>query len=702
MQKKGSWKNVGKVIFITWCAITLIIYIYFPGAISQTHDATLHGFSTLAGKLSRISPYRFLVGILLAVTGIGIYATSCVSLGMRVSGIFHLERMSDNDNSPWRDALIPTYLLVGNVIYSVVFLTLATTFTLNTSLSALILIIGFLAGMEKFKKLTIPKPRIGEGYGKFLSISMLIVLVVSIFHSSARISYDASAIYFSAAKLTAFKNHATFYLEHSFPASNLHSVIQSSAILQIFGDQAARMVSWLFGTVIIGFALALAKFGRVSPMAIRILPVLILTSTAFLDQMGDGKVDLLGTAYSLAGVYWIAVGAKDNDSSQNQRPFLLAGIFIGFSSILRPYNAILLGVYITVYLSQKLKPTRQSLINIGRHVLWMGCGAIGFAIYHLYINKVILNDALAFLNALTAINPTDGPWDYNPESEWVNKLLYPFVVTFKNSGASLGNITPLVVAFLPALALSDIRKNTKLSAKVSRLVISAGTALLIWVLLIFTVVEVRYVMFLWILLYLPVAEIIATGINTNNLMIKGLTVCSIFFLVSFIIIRSLYISFSTYSPINSQKNPTCFDTDDCLIINAINDTAGEGARVLTLSGLRYYLRNDLFVCSTDHEEFKIFQTLDPENEEIFWLEVYRRGYQYIAFEEGYVTDSALLKIVPGPNNTPSWITLEPIFGKPGDKKIAYRILVNEPPLDIEWTCRQNNSTKKWEVIQESP
>ncbi len=56
--------------------------------------------------------------------------------------------------------------------------------------------------------------------------------------------------------------------------------------------------------------------------------------------------------------------------------------------------------------------------------------------------------------------------------------------------------------------------------------------------------------------------------------------------------------------------------------------------------------------------------MNPADLEKFWVEVYRKGYKFIAFEEGYVTDSAQIKIIPEPwNNTPPWITLVPIFGK---------------------------------------
>jgi hypothetical protein len=698
--KHKIWPLISKAAWLFWALACLVIFMYYPGAISQIQDATLYEFSTLPEKLSRIPPARYFTDTLIAIAGMAFYAVSCTSLGMALSKIFRLDTTKNSDDLQWKYALIPTNLLIGNAVFSVVLLALAATSNLTRVNSILILSIGFLSGLGKFRKLPAPNFHITDRLGKYLFAFSLLIVAAAIFHSSARLSYDAASMYFSIAKLTAMENRADFYMENSFPVSALHSVIQYSSILQIFGDQAARLVTWLFGLTVLIIAMALAKLARMSPLAVRILPVLILTSTAFLDQMGDGKVDLISTAYSLAAIYWNTAASKDKE--QNYRLYLLSGFFIGFASILRPYNSFLIGVFILAYIAQEASLNREFLIRTAKQLTWLAFGAVGFAVYHMLINTMLFDNPLAFLNSLTTVSPTTAPWDYKPESEWTNKLLYPLVVTFKNSGASLGNITPLVVAFIPAIAIWEISNGIRIQKELSRLIISACVALLSWILLIFSVVEVRYVMFLWIILFLFIAEVISGAIQTVNVMIKGLALCSMFVMLSFILIRSLYVSFSTYSPIDDLGNPICFDTDHCLIVKTINDSADQGDRVLTLSGMRYYLRNDLFACSTNHDEFRKFQKANSEDEEEFWREVYRQGYEYIAFEEGYVTDSAQINIIPGPGNVPQWITLDPIYGEPGDTKIAYQIHASDPPIDIEWVCRKNNETGNWQVQPAAP
>jgi hypothetical protein len=163
-------------------------------------------------------------------------------------------------------------------------------------------------------------------------------------------------------------------MENTFPVSVFHAVIQDSAGMQVFGDQSARMISWLFGVMNIAIAIALADLVGVSSLARRILPSLILTSTAFLDQMGDGRVDLISSVYSLAAVYWMAVRYE---SRQSQFLYFCQVVY-RFSCILR--HIIFCSEY-SFYLHLTTNRTGFLLLQAARHAngwLW----GSRFAIYH--------------------------------------------------------------------------------------------------------------------------------------------------------------------------------------------------------------------------------------------------------------------------------------------------------------------------------
>ena len=682
-----------------WALAVIVIFMYFPGALSHIHRATLYDSSMLPERLAKIPVAAYFWNTAVAFLGVAFFGLSCILLGMRIASVLHMDKVLNTNISSHWGAFLTTCFLIGNAVFSFIFLTLASLSYFSAVHSIIILSLGFLSGLTKLKRIPAPTFRFNTNHEKIFAVLSITVLVVTLFQSASHLSYDASAIYFSVAKLTSLQHHAGYYLENTFPVSVLHSVISYTAVMQIFGDQSARIISWLFGVANIVIAVELADLVGTSTLARRILPILILTSTAFLDQLGDGKVELFSSAYALIAIYWLVTQIQV--AGQNQAFSFLAGCFIGFSCILRPYNVFLLGIFVLAYFIQQIKRGRFLFLEAAQHIAWMVLGASGFAIYHLALNKIILGSPFAFWTSVTGINP-EGPWDFKPEVIWIYRLLYPFVVTFKNTGASLGNITPLVLVFLPILAVREIRKNIILQKEAWQLIISAAIALISWVILFFAIVEVRYVLFLWIILFIPVSEIVARAFVTKNILLKNTAIWAVVLLMGFSLMRSAYISTFTYSPVDGKGNPQCFDNTVCGHFAAINKTADPGERVLTLSGYRYYLRIDLFSCSTNHTEYETLKDLSAQNADIFWLEVYRQGYGYIAYEKGYTTDHALFEIIPSPDNTPDWIKLEPIFGKPGDLQIAYKINVIDPPIRVETMCKRNEVSGIWKVQPATP
>jgi hypothetical protein len=306
-------------------------------------------------------------------------------------------------------------------------------------------------------------------------------------------------------------------------------------------------------------------------------------------------------------------------------------------------------------------------------------------IYHLFANWMIQGDPFAFLSSVSNINPSSGPWDYNPDQILATRLLYPFIATFYNSPQTLGNISPLFVAFLPALLIQDIRKKVQLSQQLYILFITALVTLLLWIFLFFTVYEIRYVLFLWAILFMPLAEIIAAALENQDRLLQSAVGTLIVVLLAFTVLRTLYISLDTYSPIDKNGNPQCF----CDSLSPINESASPGDRVLTLSAYRYYLRSDLFACSTKHDEYRNLRNAANINPEAFWLEVYRQGYKYISFEVEYTTKHLRMGIIPSPENAPGWLELQPLYTSPEGTHIAYRIEVRNPPTDAVMACNLN-------------
>jgi hypothetical protein len=131
-------------------------------------------------------------------------------------------------------------------------------------------------------------------------------------------------------------------------------------------------------------------------------------------------------------------------------------------------------------------------------------------------------------------------------------------------------------------------------------------------------------------------------------------------------------------------------------LRPINEAATPGDRVLTLSAHRYYLRTDLFACSTQHEEYRGLKSAAQSGAETFWQEVYRQGYEYIAFEEEYTRRHLRMGIIPGPDNAPEWLELQPLYTGQDGSNLTFRIDIKTPPGNAEAECKLNE-LGIWEV-----
>ena len=701
--KQSSW-SIGKILFLAWFVLCITIFVYAPGRVSYIHWVNLANFSDLSEKLARIDLAVYALDLLSAIGGIIIFSFACVSLGLLL--LYRLKLDAEKDHSALsRLAFLATAFMLGHGVFSLVFLALVSCQLLTPVLTILILSFGFISGLGALKtifsqwtKIENIKDASLDKWQKVIGWLLTCILLASLLYSSARISYDSTAVYFSDAKLTAMTHRIQYFTDDSFVVSIFQTAIEFTALIQIFGEQAARLFSWICGLVIIIFSLTLGEKIGLNKAARLFLLALLLTSTAFLDLMGDGKVDLASSAPAVAAIYWMFI---ERQKSAPQRSMLfLVGLFSGLAMVARPFNIILMGGFTTLFYLMEIVFTREKqtlkIKQLTFSLFWIGVGAAGIGIFHLFVNWAILGDPFAMLSNASRVDSSKWQWAFDPNQILAIRLLYPLAVTFLNTPQSLGNVSPLFVAFLPALLAPKIRSNIQLTKSGNGLLLSSIVILALWIFLFFTVVEIRYVFFLWIILFLPIAQLASAFLTNIDFYFRNTVFSVITGLLIFIALRTTIISIDSYSPINQAGNPQCYDSPFCEYLRPINEIAPEGARVLSLSAFRYYLRSDLFVCSTSHEEYSILQKLSREDPEAFWVEVYRQGYQFIAYENDYTTRHLQFGMVPSPENTPDWLNLEPIYGKPSGLEIAYRIHVTKPPANAEFICEKND-LQIWEV-----
>ncbi len=693
----------GKALVLIWAILCIFLFVISSGKVTYVQWSNLSEWRLLGGKLGRLDPIDDILNLFQALTGIIIFSIACTSLGAFVVRKTRIYNPSSARSTLPAWAGLATDFLVGQTLFSLIFLTLGGLYRLTSTYVLIIISIGSLLGLGYIKndfagaflgiRLYWKDNLGGKKYRIMVWLSMSI-LAASLFYSTARISYDSTAVYFSDAKLTAMAGYIQFFAEDNFVASSFQSGIQYTVLIQVFGDQSARLFSWVCGIILIILSLAIAERLGISRQARPVLVALLLTSTAFLDLMGDGKVDIISSALALAAVYWMITESQNATPSKPR--LMLIGFFTSAAVIARPFNAFLLGIFVILFYAQRIylklgfQPLSYKLFITS--IFWIGIGSLGMGAYHLFANWMILGDPLGFLSVIPKINPSGGPWNYNPNTILAIRLLYPFVATFYNSPQTLGNISPMVIAFLPTLLVPGLRRNVRLSKELYVLFFISLTTLVLWIFLFFTVYEIRYVLFLWIILFMPLAELIAEVLENRDFVFQNILSMVVIGLLLFIAIRAIYISVDTYSPVDEDGDPQCF----CQFLGPINQTATPGDRILTFTAFRYYLRSDLFACSTKHDEYRQLRSAAQKDAESFWVAVYEQGYKYIIYQYDYTTEHLQMPFIPGPDNAPEWLELEAIYGAPGDVHIIYLINIKDPPSQVKTSCRQN-MTGIWEV-----
>ena len=700
-----------RIIFLLWAMLGTLFFAALPGRASYVHWSTLQDIPLFIEKIGRIDALAYIRDLFVSCAGILIFSLANLSTGLAVFQLTKLgDRLPQSENAD-RMAFLGTAFLAGHGALSLAWMTLALKGWLNPVIISLVMLFGVILGLKPIRHTILPwlrargmRESFPETRDRIFLAAGSTILILTLLYSSARLSYDSVAVYFSDAKLTALSGTIRYFTDDSFVVSIFHTAAQFSAIMQLFGDQTARLFSWTHGIVMILFSILIAEKTGLSRQARLYLFLSLVTSTAFMDLFGDGKVELVSSSPIMAAVYWMLVESRNSTSQKSL--LLLVGFLLGLAMVARPYNIMLAGGLTGLYSLQyaflgSWKKQTKPMKRMFDAAFWIGMGALVVGAYHLFANWYLLGNPFAMLANAAAVTPSKWQWAIDPEQLLLLRWLYPFVVTYLNTPQSLGTISPLLVGFLPALFIKEVREKIALSPDVRALSFISALVLLAWIFASFMVMEVRYVFFLWIFLYLPLSETIAKMFEHGPKIVRIVSSATIFFLLGFIALRTIFIAFDAYSPVNAQGNPQCNDSRFCDYLKSINQSAFFGDRVLTMGAFRYYLRTDLFACSTSHTEYQRLRAASKQGSLEFWEEVYRQGYKYIAYENDYTSRHLQFAFIPSPDNAPEWVSLEPIAGKPGDLQIAYRITATNPPIEVEASC-QISTTGVWEVRLPAP
>jgi len=674
-----------------WLVLTLILFL------SANRLSYLHLFfpeQIGAGRLTLIDSFTFISQTVKATIGIILFSIAAFFCG---SLIFKWPEFSVVKSV--------TAVAIGQISCSVILLTTLSLWSLEKWVTLAILLIGTVSGGLWIGYWIRYRLSLGITFTKrtFLTIknSAIAILLVAIFlaclaYSSSRLGYDAVAYYFSHARILAITGELIlFYPKTAFAVSDLHSSILFSAITQLFGDQAARMLSWVNGGVILLAGWEIGKKAWLSWRARLYSLTLLLTSTAFVDLLGDGKVELISTAPIVLALCWM----MDSLQNPSRGQFLLIGALLGFAIIARPYNIFIVPVFTVLFYLIQVFPffRKEGLMaawHFARPALWMLPTLLTIGGFHLWQNAFWLGSPFAPFNHAQSLDVDDWHWQFDPTTLNMLRLLYPLTVTFLNTPQSLGNISPLFIGILPFLLLGKVRNQFHLPETLRSLLLPALATLILWITLFFTVVEIRYIFFLWILFFLFGAQVIEAALDTLEKGYQTILRAALALLLVFIIIRTLVISLATYSPVDYNGQAHCYDISFCTFLEPLNQTAAQGERVFVLNAYRYYLRPDLFACSSQAHEYAPMQFWAKENDGAFWAELYRQGFTYLSYEKNFAEFHSHFGAIPPPDSAPEWLRITLISSTRNES--VYQLQPTNPPFLPLKTCMQTDNGM-WQV-----
>ena len=634
---KRSYSQIGSLL---WALLIVVLFIIGPGQRSGVHLFPLPGQSgkSIFAQIITINFPLLLFDLLKAFSGATIFLFSAVGWGKIF--IKFIDKSSATTNESGNTFI--TAFVLGQSLLSFLFLFLLVTLHDFTHLSSFLVIFTglvllffpfhhpfnyILAGLKSF--LPIPSER------KVLLpvLLSLILLGAALLYSSSRLSYDAASQYFAQAKIIAQTGgFRLLSFKDAFAGSALYLTSLQSAIIQLFGDQAARIYSWMSGLAILSFCMLLGKSAGISRRAQALFLPLAMSTTAIVDLLCDGKIDLATTATALACVYWFSRSLHE----PSRRSLFVAGFLGGFAVVVRPYNAVLLGVFCLLVFLFHLRSVNQPAVffhAFKNAVLGLLPPVLFWGASYLIINGVFLGDMLAPLKELGLVGSNDWPMYTGGWHKGVFIIIYPLAVTLLGAFDTLGLISPIFVGFLPFFFVKEVRALLNFSRELIFFSVSAVVTLYLWLGFFgsINILEVRYVLFLWVLLFLPLAELLDHLLD-SSFFIKAGTHAILVTLLVFMTVRTIIVSLGTYSPISKNGVPQCRDLPMCTFFEPVNQQGAPGDRVLVLSAYRYYLRPDLFACSSGKDDYLALEQTALQNPIKFWQEVQRQGYRYVVYD----------------------------------------------------------------------
>lgn len=471
-----------------------------------------------------------------------------------------------------------------------------------------------------------------------------------------------------------------------------------AALLSIANETAARLLMWfvLLNVLVICIQIGL-RMGLKQQGALLLL-LMLLTTSALTNLGGDGKIDLLGIAFSVAAIYWVLDLEEEN---LDFRELAIIGLFCGWSVLAKITSGPSLGLFVILLVAYFYRKQPRNIL-----VAWLVIGLAGLVpvVFHIARNGLMIGEPLVpFVvrskEVLAFTSTFDLPWT-DPRIIRYFRTIYPIAATYPLHVLVYGTLTPLWLGLLPLLVWT-YRPSRRMLVPV----VIATIAVALWIGFVPTVREIRYVLPLLLLMFIPVAAIMDTTYASSQP--NGLLRTILLFMIGLLLIwRILMTGFAFVSDvIFNDADLDCLSVN-CKVYEVINsEEPPAGTRVFSNERADYFLRDDMLQCNTTRSErSELSGAVHVER----WELLYSRGFDYAidAQPDDIVRNKAVnqlyKKMVPlNPDLTPDWLTVNQIGSMSvgsGEAFTIYRLEAGSGAPARTVACERNQQGR-WELIE---
>lgn len=637
-----------------------------------------------------------------AIAFCGFYALVCFSFGVSILRLLHLSPLQGMALSG--AGYLGGAFFVGQGLFGAIWQTVATFGCFSTRVVLSILVIVLLTGAVYFPpifRLALNRFYVvvqeTKNLGLFwMTVALMLMVLIGIFAylTLSPPRGDALAYYLAQAKLFAgtgrlyslpeFEYFSPFGVNAEMHAATLYLLAGDVA-----GEYAAKICTWI--TALAGSAMLWAISSRVG-LGRRgqwMVTLMLYTTTGFTFVIWDGKTDLFGTGLGLAAIYWVLQISKIKDWVA----LFLSGLMVGFAVNSKFSLLVVMAPMLTVLAfwglwTDTFQDSFQRDVSVRKQKwqrLFFGSliagGAFVMAFLPLFFkNGMLFGEPLAVPFSIIhseiwqeRVSLMLGQVWYSPENtRWIVGT-YPFALTFGQYPMQYGNLTPLLLAFLPLFFFLPKNLSPFRNQSLMALTLSSVVGVVAWVVVCPSVLAPRYIL-PPLLTLLPLGGYIVERLwkNLEKTFLKLSVIIISFFMVLETIIK--LHSFLLPAKAYWKDSARTYQAPIWKTLRLINTKAARGDVVYLAMWYRLYLRLDLLQCliSAPHPN-PLLRTQkkkwDAFLNKNMWEELYNQGASWLVLDRS--THGKLFKDLD-PNLKPNFLS---ILSYPiDDRFIVYQIV----------------------------